>query len=245
LIDFNVLKDFEWHRDKKGYRLAPHNSLQISLEMQGRLNDEIVIVPKGAPSDSIEYRPFAGGGDLCAAFASIKSPDELLRFVNHHGLLTTVRRPSSETERSRNLWTLSAESVSCDLDFAKMFRQLLRLKAEGNPRKLASYFELKCALETADIFGSGMASVELAGDPKRGIRFKVCPPNFLGALWYQLGLKLSSATLRMCPLCHRVFEVGGGTGLRADAKFCCHEHKVDFFNHNRSRLTRRSNESKK
>jgi hypothetical protein len=79
--------------------------------------------------------------------------------------------------------------------------------------------------------------VELVGDPNKGLRLKVCPPHLLGALWYQLGLKIYNATLRACPVCDSVFEVGAGTGLRADATFCCREHKVEFFNRNRPKVT--------
>ena len=84
-----------------------------------------------------------------------------------------------------------------------------------------------------------MGRVELVGDPSTGLRLTMRPPDLLGALWYQLGLKLSKATLRTCPVCDKVFEVGAGTGLRADARFCCPEHKVEYFNRKRPRATQK------
>ena len=47
MIDFNVLIDFEWHRDRKGYHLAPRNSLKASPRPYDMRDDEIVIVPNG------------------------------------------------------------------------------------------------------------------------------------------------------------------------------------------------------
>jgi hypothetical protein len=133
------------------------------------------------------------------------------------------------------------ESVDAGLENAKMFGDLLRLKSRGNPRKLASYFESdKLAnFSVRNLIGR----VELVGDPDKGLRLKICPPRLLGALWYQLGLKLSQVTLRTCPVCDKVFEVGAGTPLRADAQFCCREHKVEFFNRKRPRVTQYSKQN--
>ena len=66
------------------------------------------------------------------------------------------------------------------------------------------------------------------------------PPDLLGALWYQLGLKLSKGRFKRVPFAMKLFEVGAGTGRRADATFCCHDHKVEFFNRKRPRATQNS-----
>ena len=136
MIDSDVLKDFEWYRDSKGYRLLRDPPLK------GEREGHLVIVPNGGQFDS--YRPFAGGGDLCAAFALVKSPKELLRFVSDHGLLTArflpLSPPNALLSKMRKLLS-GGESVDTALGRAKMFGELLRLKAQGNTRKLASYFE--------------------------------------------------------------------------------------------------------
>jgi len=231
---FDVLNDFEWFRDKKGYRIAPFNSLG-KRPREPQANDVDWIIPKGDQGDAVRYRPFAGGGDLCAAFASVRSPNELLRFINVHGPLTWH---GTRAVLDPNFSDFPAgEPVPLGLAEAEMFRELLQMRALGNPKKLALHFGPK----VAGFVGGGQAGqVEVLPDPERGIRLKITPPTLLGALWYQLALKLSDATLRMCPLCHRVFEVGRGTSLRADAKFCCNEHKVEFFNRSRPKRTRHS-----
>jgi len=235
MIDSDLLKDFEWYRDSKGYRLLRDPPFKSLGEREGHL----VIVPNGGDFDS--YRPFARGGDVCSAFALVKSPEELLRFVSDHGLLTAhflpLSPPNELLSKMRKLLS-DGESVDTALGSAKMFGELLRLKAQGNTRKLASYFESEMRPRSRS--RNLMGRVELVGDRRTGVRLKLCPPDLLGALWYQLGLKLSKATLRTCPVCDKLFEVGAGTGLRADAMFCCHDHKVDFFNRKRPRATENS-----
>ncbi len=198
-------------------------------------NDPVLIVANGEHSELI--KPFAGGGDLCAAFATIKSPDELLRFINDHGPLTTVCFPPSppnEVAASMRR-VIGGEFVAIDLENAKIFRDLLRLKAQGDTRRLAS-----CLESDKSVSFRSIGRVELVGDSKSGVRLKLCPPDLLAALRYQLGLKLSTATLRSCRLCQSVFECGVGTGLRVDAEFCCHDHKVKYFNDERSRAFQQS-----
>jgi hypothetical protein len=232
---FDVLADFEWFRNRKGYRFEPAHSLNPQWrELKGGMGDVPWIVPNGEPNDEIRYRPFARGSDLCAAFASIQSPGELLRFVNGHGPLTWR---GTEGPDLPGLETFPAgEPVTLGLTEAGIFRDLLASQALGDVRRVASHFK-----KISGIVGGGQAGrVELLPDQERGIRLKVTPPTLLGAMWYQLALKLSQAVLRMCPLCHRVFEVGRGAKLRADAKFCCKEHKVEFFNKSRSTKKRSS-----
>jgi hypothetical protein len=271
MIVSDLLKDFEWYRDRKGYCLsydphliALHDLQQLSypgagtgevprqkivrapeVEDQSRVAGTsdplrnsligLIIVPRGH-ADSTKYRPFARGVDHWKAFASVKSPQELLRFVNDHGLLRTGPPLSP---RNPHMFVFPAESVLSILHSAKMFRELERLKAQGNPRKLASYFESNRPI------GLEMGSVELVGDPSAGLRLNMRPPHLLGALWYQFGSELSQRTLRTCPVCDRVFKVGVGTGLRADAMFCCHDHKVKFFNSKRPRATQKSKRNKR
>jgi hypothetical protein len=232
---FDVLADFEWFRNRKGYRLEPASALNPRWRaLKGKSRDVPWVVPNGAPRDEVRYRPFARGGDLCAAFAAIRSPNELLRFINAHGPLTwhgTVRPSIPDLENLP-----AGEPVTVGLAEAEMFRELLTLHALGDSKKTALHFET-----IAGFVGGGQAGrVEILPDHERGIRLKVTPPTLLGAMWYQLALKLSQAVLRMCPLCHRVFEVGPGTKLRADAKFCCNEHKVEFFNRSRVKKGRGS-----
>jgi hypothetical protein len=247
MIDPDLLKDFEWYRDKKGYRLSldpPMFGMQNGRVVANDGPRNRVIVANGGPSDLIRYRPFAHGGDLCAPFALIKTDKALLRFVNDHGPLTARLLPlSPPNELLAKMQKLLSrgESVDLGLGHANMFADLVRLKSQGDTRKLASYFESDKPLDFSlrDLIGR----VELVADANKGLRLKMCPPDLLGAMWYQLGLKLSS--LRTCRLCQRVFEVGVGTGRRTDAQFCCREHKVEFFNHSRPRATDNPKENRR
>jgi hypothetical protein len=228
---FDVLADFEWYRDQKGYRIVPFGSLVVPNApwKKSAAHDNVPwIVPNGKRDGAAQYKPFARHGDLCTAFASVKTSEALVRFVNDHGPLTW----NGFHRRSDPYFGEfpAGEPVPLGLANAEMFRELLQLQALGNSGKLASHFESKIA---GFVGGGQVGQVELLPDSEKGIRLKVTPPTFLGALWYQLALKLSDATLRACPLCHRVFEVGRGTGLRADARFCCQEHKVEYFNQKR------------
>jgi hypothetical protein len=231
VLMFDVLGEFEWYRDKKGYRIAPFNSVAPeALWKQSPDANVPWIVPNGKAEAAIRYRPFAQGGDLCAAFAAVTTPEALARFVNDHGLLTWSGFHFFHPNDPAFKDFPAGEPVRLGLAAAEMFRELLQFRASSNFRKLASHFQSKIA---GFVGGGQTGIVELLPDPERGIRLKISPPTLLGALWYQLALKLSDATLRACPLCNRVFEVGRGTGLRADARFCCQEHKVQYFNQNR------------
>jgi len=235
---FDVLADFEWYRDQKGYRIVPFGSLAPNAPWKKSAAHDNVpwIVPNGEREGAARYKPFAQRGDLCVAFASVKTPQALVRFVNDHGALTWNGLHGQKDPLFGDFPFPAGEPVPLGLANAEMFRELLQLQALGNSRKLASHFESKIA---GFVGGGQVGHVELLADSEKGIRLKVTPPNLLGALWYQLALKLSDADLRMCPLCHRVFEVGRGTGLRADAKFCCQEHKVEYFNQKRRSRKRR------
>ena len=235
---FDVLADFEWYRDQKGYRIVPFGSVAPNAPWKkSAVHDDVPwIVPNGERDGAAKYKPFAHRADLCAAFASVKTPEALVRFFNDHGPLTWsgIHRPNDPL--FGDVPFPAGEPVPLGLANAEMFRELLTLRALGNSRKLASHFEAKIA---GFVGGGQVGQVELVPDSGKGLRLKVTPPTFLGALWYQLALKLSDEDLRMCPLCHGVFEVGRGTGLRTDAKFCCQEHKVEYFNRKRTKRRRK------
>ena len=52
-------------------------------------------------------------------------------------------------------------------------------------------------------------------------RLALIPKNLLNALWLQLAQVLTSETaVKSCLYCNELFEVGPGTGRRADARYC-------------------------
>ncbi len=233
MLPLDVLADFQWFRNSKGYRLVPGRSVVPADER----NDESRvdwIIPNGEIADETQHRPFARGGDLCAAFASVRSADQLLRFVNGHGPLTH-RGNSGHNMLGIELFP-AGEPVTIGLSEARNLRELMKLQALGDSKKTALYFDRIIGLGS---YGHETAGrVEILPDLERGIRLKLTPQTLLGAMWYQLALKFSESIFRMCPVCHRVFGVGRGTTLRADARFCCNEHKVQFFNQRRTKRSR-------
>ena len=120
---------------------------------------------------------------------------------------------------------------------ATAFRELLRLRERGSPKKVASHFHTSFFDTANGVFYADQhaSTVDFVPDPKIGVRLRLRPPSLLGALWYQLGMKLSGdSRIKTCRHCTKLFETGTASRLRSDAQFCCKEHKVEYFNRKRS-----------
>jgi hypothetical protein len=231
----SVLTDFEWFRDPSGYRLSVEEIPGQECSSPGSRAEWIV--PK---SDStVGYRPFARGAEIYAAFSSIETPADLLKFVNLHGYLTwgAINPYPHLTDDATYQKFPRGEPISLGLAEAKMFREILDLRDRREMTRLASHFKSKIH---GFVDGGQAGRVELLPDPKIGIRMRITPPTLLGALWYQLALHLNDATLRRCRHCNKYFRAGAGTNLRADAIFCCREHKNAHHNNHRSQKAVRS-----
>jgi hypothetical protein len=240
---FDVLQDFEWKRNRKGYRIAPFKELRPHLAQDFPIGADVLwITPKGSQDDEVKYQPFAHRADLCAVFANLKTPEDVHLFANQHGLLTwgglhvdPVAAGGQIAEHPPSKEYPAGEPVSVALVEAEMFREILR-RAE-TPKALATYFESKIS----DFARAVQAErIEIVPDLETGLRTRLTLPTLLGAIWYHLVPRISGSRLQACQLrdCGKVFEVGRGTGNRADKVFCCAEHKVEFFNRRR-RLARR------
>ena len=71
-------------------------------------------------------------------------------------------------------------------------------------------------------------------DKLLGARFQIMPTDLMQALWFQLGEVLASnIKLSSCLQCGKLFEVGVGSGRRADAKYCSDEHRTLYHSLNR------------
>jgi hypothetical protein len=91
-------------------------------------------------------------------------------------------------------------------------------------------------VDLQDLLRYFVARIEFVPDTKKGLQLEITAETLLSALWWQLARKLSGdAKIRECRHCGEWFEVGAGTGRRADAQFCRPEHKVRFFSLERSR----------
>jgi hypothetical protein len=205
--------DFTSNRDQAGYRLAyPRTKHELrplkgggwANEMKRRTEDiqPIRIVGKGGKAESI--RPLDENKTLFKTFSEIKSPDDVLDFVNRFGPLTgdtgVVPEILHEAERMSKF-----------------------VKAKKNAgATVRAYFPL--------VRPTVYLSIDRVKDSSN---LKLVPSTLLDALFLQLADSVSSgAELRQCHYehCKEWFEVGPGTGRRLDAKFCSDEHRTAHHN---------------
>jgi len=126
------------------------------------------------------------------------------------------------------------------LDFIKNFGRLTYdPKGESVPTvigwaKLMEERLLRVAGRQEDIPHNNLEA-HLVTD-RDGIRLEFRPSTLIDALWLQLGQELSGGTeILRCMHCHQMFRAGPGSGRRADATFCCDEHRIRFNSLARSR----------
>ncbi len=215
----DVTLDLDWFRCPHGYRIVRAGEVQSQMPNP----DDLWIVPKS--EERISYRPLEKYDLLYVAFANVKTPDDLFKFVNHYGPL---RQTSPE-------W---GDSISELIKSAQLFRELLHCKSLGPKKLMSHYVEHRKASWRADglplpedlrELSRLIGTIDLIPDPKKGVRLRLETDVLIAALWWQLAQKLSGdAVIRECRHCGALFEAGPNTGRRADATFCSSEHSVRF-----------------
>jgi hypothetical protein len=222
--------DFEWRRDPAGYELrvsgaplsiaASHGEGSTILSASPRINLALSrpqrIVRRGGTLQS--YRPLdTFGSRLPRLFADAATPEAVLKFVERFGPLT---RDGFDQNRGDEVATVIAH--------AKQMRKLLDAYTRGSREELAETLGPK----GEPLGQSALSTVEvrLVFDPAAEMpQLQFTAKNLLDAMWLQLGQDLTSgAALRKCQHCNAPFQVGPGTGRRADAKFCSDAHRVAF-----------------
>lgn len=236
----NLHIEFEWWRDRSGYRIepmklggqiayhVPKHGLSPTLPvLPGQWG--LAYVPIGirvlhGPSGESErplyvrrgggtldaYRPLEAFESLFSRFAELRSPEDVLSFVERFGPLTGDGLDPNKGELVDGVLAHS----SCMRDvflFLAGDRAAAARILRGSPNPFA---------ELVVMFGP---------DPgNRDLRLRLCPTSLLDALWLQAAQHLSSgATVRQCEHCSEWFEVGRGTGRRLDARFCSNRHRID------------------
>jgi hypothetical protein len=84
MADFLV--DFEWYIDSNGFKLVPWKSIVHAGRPLNRSGD--CIVANGGKR--VPYRPLDQLDTLYLVFAGLKTPDQLLGFINTFGPLTPI-----------------------------------------------------------------------------------------------------------------------------------------------------------
>ena len=169
---------------------------------------------------------------LYAEFAGVKTPGHLLAFANRHGYLTHANTSSGGgfylTDTGFRLSQddgYSGEKVEDLLAAAHLVRQVM--KAENSGKKsipLKDALALTNLLEREDV-----GKFRLAPDGKRGFRFVFEATSLLNVIWIQLAKKAAGGVkFGTCRYCGIWFEMGPGTGKRADSDFCKTSHRVAF-----------------
>jgi hypothetical protein len=244
--DFQI--DFQLHRHAEGYRLVPDRSLRAGPPGE-------MIVPMGPAL--ISCPPLEKFDTLYSVFAEVKTPDALVSFVKKFGLLSgrgsdvgpwgdSITRMLREAQFFRDL--LSCKKIS-QRRVASCFGAQLRERLAADYAKVGVKLPPKGDLlkwqymvgHTVDLSDLHhlVANIDLVPDPVKGIELRITTDTLIGALWWQLARKLmGEAKIRECRQCRQWFEAGLGTGRRADAEFCCDEHKTKYFSLRRSKSRR-------
>jgi hypothetical protein len=223
MID-QALVDFTWATDTKGFHI-PGN---VDLTERDEVPAGERIIRNGGPLQ--KYQP-ERIERLFRDFLLVRTPADLLQFVNRRGPLTREGfycEASDEDFGEPNEMYLredgEGEPLDLGLEYSGWFRDVLMEKHK--PSRVARSFEA---------FRLEKYQVVIVPDVKRGFRFKFFPKNLLD----YLTLRLAHAVLALpayssCLWCGEFFAKGVGTKRRGDAQFCSDQHRIDYNSQKRS-----------
>jgi hypothetical protein len=204
---------FTSYVDTKGYKIVParrpprqagQSEADWALNSTPRDWAEARIVGEGGAARAVRLSNYPL---LYSAFANVKTPEELLKFITEYGPLTYARIGRGKGDEIPPLLDEAASMRRC-------------IKSRG--RKFPLTANIKASLSTDKTKGT--------------VSVKVSPVRLLDALWLQLGQALAEGTeWRECQHCHEWFPVGGNSGKRLVSKFCTEEHRIKFNSLERSR----------
>ncbi|TCU75285.1 hypothetical protein EDE08_103505 [Bradyrhizobium sp. R2.2-H] len=231
--------ELEWCRDSKGYSL-------VTVPGYGKW-----IVGNGGGPD--RYRPFELGEAPLLAFANADSEEKLLRFVSIYGYLTAsgysaqgeIDPPIRSTghvvwlengllkgTRKAGATYLVGESVDEFVAVAKLFKRVLALPSGKLPQTTAS-----ALADLLENYVSSGVSFILKVAPDRRLYSALAPESLISGLLVRLAQSASGSSFKTCQLarCGTLFAAGVRSGLRADAKFCSSEHRIEHNSRNRAK----------
>jgi hypothetical protein len=210
--------DLLWYKDAKGYALE---------------DQEKWIVRRGG--ELVPIHPLRGDFAF-KVFSNVSTPKDLVKFMNCYGFLESVDSLGSSIltpSKSGKSFAIRAhgpkgENVREHLESAGFFREIIGAK----PRRRLS----KGAAPWVENLGrDGIGEIQMLFDKHGALRPVLKPTSLISGLFWQLiNSKRAGAQYRTCQYCAVIFQVGVGSGRRADAKFCSDEHKKEFNSRKRS-----------
>ena len=203
----------------------PHQSQPIRIDftwhrhIKGYRIKDGRVVPDS--NDYETYRPLDEYSTLYKIFADqCRSPKGVLGFTHKFGPLST--NPGTlVTIRALNL--AGARGTVGDLvrdviEHAELMNKYLSGYSRGIPQIPLTNIE-------AVLVPDG-----------RSVRIKLSSLRLIDAIWLQMAQASASGRgIAECQRCGTWFEVGPGTGRRADAKFCCDRHRIEHNSLERSK----------
>jgi hypothetical protein len=213
--------DLLWYKDSKGYALEDHGKYGLWI---GRRGGELVPIYPMRNDRAFKV------------FSNVSTPTDLVEFMNCYGLLNSFNSfgPAYFRGDSGKLFPIkgapepSGEDVRQHLEAAGVFREILGARPRRPPSQgSAAWIENACS--------EGIGEIQMIFDKHGSLRPVLKPTSLInGLIWQLINSLRAGALYRSCQQCGVIFQVGVGSGRRADAKFCTDEHKILFNSRKRS-----------
>lgn len=211
-----------WRRDADGYRIE-------NFERYGKS-----VVRNGG--ELLPCQPIAENEMLYAEFAGVKTPEQLLEFVNNYGLLDhsadAIGGQRFKGEFSKD-WGpaddgYEGELVADHLDSARLIRDVLDAENRGNTSSRRRAYQ--ALAQRYDERGEELGHLRVVPQVDHS-RFQAVfeASSLMNAIWLQLARRIGSGVQwEQCRWCGSFFEKGPGTDKRKDMLFCNPSHKVAY-----------------
>jgi hypothetical protein len=212
--------DLLWYKDSKGYTLEDHGKWGQWIGRRG--------------GQLIPIHPLKNDRAF-TAFSNISTSKDLVEFMNSCGFLDSfdsfgpsfIRVEAGKMFRIKGAPEPSGEDVQKHLEAAGVFRELLAKPRRALSRRAAAWIQNACS--------ESIGEIQMLFDEHGLLRPVLKPTSLMSGLFWQLLNSLrAGARYRSCKHCGVIFQVGVGSGRRADAKFCSDEHKILFHSRRRS-----------
>jgi hypothetical protein len=204
--------DFAWPCDPAGYRLmknAPAGGDRI-------VPNRNMPIPPPNHVRLLEKFP-----QLFVTFVdTVRDPEGALRFVSQFGPFGWDGLDSTKGDLVHRM-----------LMGASGMRQMLGLRPSDR-RRASRRANVPDGPDLMPGKVTGQIVVDAHGKPH--LRF--APDTLEDALWLQAAVELGNGvSVRQCRQCDALFAAGAGSGRRADAQYCCDDHRITYNSYLRSK----------